>query len=175
MKFFTSFEPAKCQPAPTGNGKEIDWQLKFVKGIDTVVASGEIDVYAQIQATAEATPSISELIAQYNVTRDPSIFDQKKGAMFFDLTALPKDIFEMQALQREAQLKFDQLPIEIKQAYDNNLYNFIQDDKAFDKVRDYFNRDFTNFKAEADKYAAAEKAAQASASNITKSEVKANE
>lgn len=175
MKFFTSFEPAKCQPAPTGSGKEIDWQLKYVKGIDTVVESGEIDVYAQIQAAAEATPSVSELVAQYNVTLDPSIFDQKKGAMFFDLTALPKDIFEMQALQREAQLKFEQLPTEIKRAYDNNLYNFIQDDKSFDKVRDYLNKDYANFKADADARAAAEKAAKTSASDTTKSEVKANE
>ena len=125
MKFFTSFEPPKCKPCPSGNGKEIDWQLKIVKGNEEAVACGEIDVYAQIQAAAAATPSISDMIAQYNVTHDPSIFEQKKGAMFFDLTTLPKDIFEMQALQREAQLKFDELPVEIKQAYDNNLYNFV--------------------------------------------------
>ena len=145
MKFFTSYEPAKCQPAPTGTGKEIDWQMKLVKGVEEFVNVGEIDVYAQIQASASANPSIPELIAKYQVTQDPSIFEQRKDAQFFDLTKVPKDIFEMQALQREAQLKFEKLPIEIRDQYDNNLYNFIQDDKSFDKVRSYFEKKFNSF------------------------------
>lgn len=144
MKFYSSFDPPKCKPAPTGNGKEIDWQLKLVKGVEEIVNAGEIDIYSQIQACAEGTPTVSELVSRFVVTQDPSIFEAKKSAEFFDLTKVPKDIFEIQSMQREAQLQFDRLPLEIKQKYNNNLYEFIQDDKSCEVIRDYINKDYSS-------------------------------
>lgn len=170
MKFYSSFDPPKCKPAPTGNGKEIDWQMKLVKGTEEVVNAGEIDVYAQIQAVAESTPTVSELVSKFVITGDPSVFEAKKSAEFFDLTKVPKDIFEMQAMQREAQLQFDRLPVEIKQKYNNNLYDFINDDKSFDTIREYINKDYASRVEAFEKKKASDMKEQ-----IAKSEVKSNE
>lgn len=138
MKFFSSFNVAKVKPCPTGNGTEVDWQLRKVKGVDELVDCGVVNVYERIQACLDSAVDVNKLVDQYLLTADNSIFEQRKNAQYFDLTKVPKDIFEMQALTDEAQLKFDQLPIAIKQKYDNNLYNFIMDDKAFEKVKDFF-------------------------------------
>lgn len=134
-KFFTSFVPAKHVPAPTGNGTEIDWKKKKVKGVDTLVISGVINTYSQIQASRESS-DLNYLVKQYQETGDASVFTQRR-AEYFDLTKMPKDVFEYQAMIEEAQAKFAELPADLRSKFGNNLYNYISDDSAFDKVRTY--------------------------------------
>ena len=134
-KFFTSFSPAKCMPAPSGNGTEIDWKLTKVKGIEELSNDGVINVYQKIQASRESS-DLNYLVKQYQETGDSSVF-QCRRAEYFDLTKMPKDVFEYQAMIDEAQAKFAELPADLRMKFDNNLYNYISDDSAFDKVRAY--------------------------------------
>lgn len=134
-KFFTSFSPAKHVPAPTGFGTEIDWKLKKVKGVETLVDGGVINVYSQIQASRESS-DLNYLVKQYQETGDASIFKQRR-AEYFDLSKMPKNVFEYQDMIEEAQAKFSELPADLRAKFGNNLYNYISDDSAFDKVRTF--------------------------------------
>ena len=99
-KFFTAFSPAKHVPAPTGTGTEVDWKLKKVKGVETLVDSGVINVYSQIQASRESS-DLNYLVKQYQETGDASVFKQRR-AEYFDLSKMPKDVFEYQDMIEEA-------------------------------------------------------------------------
>lgn len=155
-KFFTSYSPAKCMPTPSGNGTEIDWKLTKVKGIEDLTNSGVINVYQKIQASRESS-DLNYLVKQYQETGDSSVFLRRR-AEYFDLTKMPKDVFDYQAMIDEAQAKFAELPADLRAKFGNNLYNYISDDSAFDKVRTYMqaelskNNPYKDFKVNTEAY-----------------------
>lgn len=164
-KFFTSFEPAKCVCCPSGDGTEPEMKMKIIKGVQLPEEVGRVNIYDKIQASADSV-DLNRLIEIYETTGNPDVLNQRR-AEFFDTTQYPKDMFEMQALIAEAQERFDNLPARIKDRYNNNVYDFVNDDKSFEKLKDYFKVNFDS--------PAYDKTTKLKTEAISKSEVKSNE
>lgn len=113
-------------------GERHPQQQEFDRKKITLTKAGETyNVYDAIQA-ANVDTDIYEVLKKYHCTTDQAVeYMQNKGGIkgvYQDIVELQNkaqnlaDIFE---IQQEAQMKFDLLPVEIKQKYGNNLSEFL--------------------------------------------------
>lgn len=115
MKFFTpGTEKFVCN---SGSGLVQQYAPKVNDdGTITLVEDGVFDLYAQIQADAEAN-SIPAILKRFE-NGDPSGFSGQP--MYGDFTELPKTYAEFLQAQINADRIWDQLAPSIKEKFDNN-------------------------------------------------------
>lgn len=87
-----------------------------------VEEKGKENLYDYIQSFAESC-DINNIIKKFE-SGDLNALNQRKGE-FMDLTEMPTDYFEMVNTINEAKYKFERLPIEVKQKFDNDPNKFI--------------------------------------------------
>lgn len=95
------------------------------KGEEEFYISGKTNVYEKIQADAE-NANIENILTKILSTGDTSLLQQRKGE-FLDLTEVPTNIFEAQQKIQEAEKTFLELPMEIRQEYNNNFNEYLKD------------------------------------------------
>lgn len=88
----------------------------------TVVEKGKEDFYAYINSFADSV-NIHVLLNRFK-NGDTESLMQRAGA-YIDISALPTNINEFMQLARNAENLFNSLPIETKNAFNNNVVEFI--------------------------------------------------
>lgn len=105
----------------SGDRYRIEYTGKVLdNGVIELVENGKTDVYAQIQADAEAN-SIPAILARFE-NGDPSVFDAKP--LYGDFTELPKTYAEFLQRQIDAQRVWDSLDPQMKVKFDNDMNQF---------------------------------------------------
>lgn len=116
--FVADSEEFVCEPGDRYRdeftGKVLD------NGVIELVPNGKTDVYAQIQADAEAN-SIPAILARFE-NGDPSGFDAR--TLYGDFTELPKTYAEFLQRQIDAQHVWESLDPRQRARFDNDMNQF---------------------------------------------------
>lgn len=81
-----------------------------------------INFVEEIQQDRGMTPA--EMVKRYELTKDPSVLQQRVKQNYGDYTGLTGSLVEMQAKLSNARYQFEDLPLEIRQKYDNDFLKF---------------------------------------------------
>lgn len=93
-------------------------------GVNELVEEDEpFDWYGMIQASTEGC-SMDYLLKRFQQTGDISILQKTKG-QYFDSTDMPKDLLGMYKKVQEGERYFNQLPLEVRQQFDNSFTKFL--------------------------------------------------
>lgn len=121
MKFRTKYD-RKRTFTPVGSAEMTQYTAKFDDaGVLVLEESGKVNVYNEIQSHAESV-DLNTIIRQYE-SGDVSALSKMQG-VFADVTQLPTTYAEMLNLIRFGEEAFDQLPVEIKQQFNNSFEQF---------------------------------------------------
>lgn len=139
VKFFSSYNEPETKGVPTGDGFENDYEEKIVDGQKILIKKKERrNLQAEIDACKDSC-DIAKIIEKYVVSGDDSLID-KKATFFGDFTSAPKSLIEAQNQMFDAQRSFDSLSPEIKGLYHNNVFEFINDPDAMDKIQQIYEK-----------------------------------
>lgn len=123
MKFRTAYSEERVRVhAPTGSKWATQYSIDIVDGVRTVVPSGKENVYDSIQKSAPGNV-IEDLIRRAR-NGDSSAIPQPVDS-FLDLSHLPNDMLEAHMMLEKAHAKYEQLPLELRNRYDNSFEKFI--------------------------------------------------
>lgn len=92
------------------------------------------DVYLEIQSHKDVC-DIHKIVERYRAG-DVDVLQRVQG-MYGDLTVVPKNIFEFKEMEARLCESFDQLPVDIKQRFDNSYLQFAMSagsDSWFEKL-----------------------------------------
>lgn len=92
-------------------------------GLITLKPIDKVDYYEKIQADKQLC-DINYLLQRY-AAGDTSVFDQRE-TYFADVTKAPKSLAEAYEIMFKAEHYFEQLPVAVKEKFDNNYYRFLQ-------------------------------------------------
>ena len=110
-------------PSPTGDGFEVKREFQTMPdGTRNLVEVGHTNTYEIIQASLEQ--SLIYNILRRHAAGDPTALAAVEGR-YMDVSGLPTSLAEMQALVMSARDGFDQLPIEVRRAYDFDAAKFV--------------------------------------------------
>lgn len=105
-----------------GSGVEPVYSLVFDdNGVELVQKTGERDVYSEIQSYREST-ELSVLLSRY-AQGDTAALNQKVGS-FFDAVDMPKTYAELFQRARDAEIRFSQLPADLKSLFNGSYTEF---------------------------------------------------
>lgn len=91
-------------------------------GTVDLVESGKIDIQAKIQSFLPET-DINFILAKY-AAGDLQILNQREG-MYGDFTHLPSTFAEVLQIQIDAEAKFNLLPLDLRNKYDNDYKRWL--------------------------------------------------
>lgn len=121
MKFRTKYDRIIKESEP-GSGIRIVREGVLKNNVITVVDKGNEDLYSYINSFADSV-NIHVLLNRFK-NGDTESLMQRAGA-YIDISALPTNINEFMQLARNAENLFNSLPIETKNAFNNNVVEFI--------------------------------------------------
>lgn len=169
VKFYSSYNEPETIGSPTGTGFENVYKLKIVDGQEVLFKEKEQrNLQEEIDASKDSC-DIAKIIEKYVISGDESLINQVP-TQFGDFTKTPKSLIEAQNQLMEARQSFDSLSVDVKALFNNNVYQFISDDKALDKINDFYSKKMINGRVSVN----AKTVGDVSDSDI-KSEVKSNE
>ena len=94
-------------------------------GYPILVDNGSHDLYAEIQSYKDST-DLSTILSSFDLTSASGLqFDDIEGQIN-DFTNAPKTPGELLNTINEGKLLFNSLPVSVKGAFGNSLYNFVQ-------------------------------------------------
>lgn len=125
MKFNTYFSEHKVYYSNPGSPVKIEYQLQIVGDNKELVATGKHSLYDYIQSHADSV-DIHKILERCALLDDYSILN-RMPTRFMDVVDAPKNLAEAAAMTQEAENFFDRMPLEIKEKYDNNFIQFLQD------------------------------------------------
>lgn len=98
-----------------GSHFEDTYEFRIVEGVETLVKTGETDVYERIQSFADST-DINIILARY-LNGDITALNQSNGA-YFDATNYPKTYAELYDRVKAAETVYNNLPDKVKEKYE---------------------------------------------------------
>lgn len=127
MKFKTQFNYSDLPTIAIEPGKRFkdEFQLRIVDGIEELVKVGETDFYEYIQSHKDSV-DIHKILERCALIDDYSMLN-KMPTTFMDTTGMPSNLMEAYQQIQDAKNFFDQMPVSIKEKYDNNANAFIMD------------------------------------------------
>jgi hypothetical protein len=111
--------------SPTGNGHEPEYEYKLKDKGRELVKTGEKDVYALIQSRLDET-KIENIIKK--ATYDPAALgsqDWQNNGTFVDISDVPTSYHEWYGRIKDAEDKFEKLPVEIKAKWDYDVEAYV--------------------------------------------------
>lgn len=89
---------------------------------------------------------INNIVRSMSIDTFNELQEQMRSAVsFIDTTKMPSNIYELQNFKYQMQDKFNSLPVELKQMFDNNYYKFInsiENGSVQNVIDSYFNMIF---------------------------------
>lgn len=125
MKFRTKYGEHLKVDTAVGSPVKIEYQLRIIDGEEKLVETGKSDWYAYIQSHKDSV-DIHKILERCAMLDDYSPL-MRMPAQFMDVTQMPKNLAEAHTMIQDAKNFFEQMPIEIKQKYENNYMQFISD------------------------------------------------
>lgn len=106
-----------------GDRMKIEYELRVDDdGFEYIVEVGKSDLYDEIQSHAMSV-DINYLIARYSAGDMNAL--QRRQAVYGDFTTAPKTFADMLNQVRDAHNVFDQMPVEVKQRFDNSFERWL--------------------------------------------------
>lgn len=124
-KFRTLYTERKIVHIEPGSGIKDEFQLRVVDGTKTLVKTGQSNLYEYIQSHADSV-DIHKILERCAMMDDYSPL-MRMPAQFMDVTEMPKNLAEAYAAVMDAENFFNRMPTDIKEKYDNNFIQFLQD------------------------------------------------
>lgn len=120
VKFRSKYDKGECKfKAPTGSFTELRHRAQMdSEGRRTLVKDKVVDIYNLIQANREECEI--ERIIQRAVEGDYNALNQAVG-VYTDITGAPRSVAEAQQWIIGIKEKWDELPAEIKNKFENNV------------------------------------------------------
>lgn len=125
MKFRSKYSDRKEVFLVSGNPFKKEYQIRIVDGEETLAETGESDWYGYIQSHADSV-DIHKILERCAMLQDYSPL-MRMPAEFMDVTYMPKTLAEAYAMTKDAENFFERMPTSVKEKYDNNFVQFIQD------------------------------------------------
>lgn len=123
IPFFTAYNRPKTTAAPAGSKEEPVYQMQIdLRGNKTLVKTGMTNIYDIIQESLEQ--SKIETIIRRATEGDPYALTMMNG-QYIDTTDVPNTLAEAQQFVIRAKEEFDQLPINIRRAFDMSAEKYI--------------------------------------------------
>lgn len=123
IPFYTAYNRPKTTAAPAGSKEEPVYQMQIdLKGNKTLVKTGMTNIYDIIQESLEQ--SKIETIMRKATEGDLHALTMMNG-QYIDTTDLPATLAEAQRFVIQAKEEFDQLPINIRRAFDMSAEKYI--------------------------------------------------
>lgn len=126
-KIYSLQEKPESKPSATGNGKEPEYSYEIdEKGARTLKRTGEVNVYAQIQTYLEET-KIENIIQR--ATYDPAAIGSQEWMKQaeVDISNMPENYHEWKRMVNDAENRFNALPAELKEKFDNSVEQYISE------------------------------------------------
>lgn len=121
--YYTAYNRPKTEAAPAGSKEEPVYQMEIdLKGHKHLIQTGKTNIYDIIQESLEQ--SKIENIIRRATEGDPYALDMMNG-QYIDTTDLPTSLAEAQRFVIRAKEEFDQLPINIRRAFDMSAEKYI--------------------------------------------------
>lgn len=127
IKIYSLQERPESKPSVTGNGKESEYSYEInEKGKRELKRTGEVNVYAQIQTYLEET-KIENIIQR--ATYDPAEIGSQEWMTqaTVDISNVPENYHEWKKMVNDAENKFNSLPAELKEKFDNSVEQYISE------------------------------------------------
>lgn len=124
-KFRTLYTDRKVVYINPGSPIKEEFQLRIVDGTKTLVKTGESSLYEYIQSHADSV-DLHKILERCAMIDDYSLLN-RMPSQFMDVTEMPKNLAEAYAAVQDAENFFDRMPVSIKEKYDNNFIQFLQD------------------------------------------------
>lgn len=125
MKFRNKYTERKEVFLEPGNPVKKEYAIRIVDGEETLAETGESDWYGYIQSHADSV-DIHKILERCAMMDDYSPL-MRMPAEFMDVTYMPKTLAEAYAMTKDAENFFERMPTSVKEKYDNNFVQFIQD------------------------------------------------
>lgn len=124
----------------TGDRLEEVWAMKLDdKGNEEFYVSGLHNTYAEIQAYADEV-NLEKIIDRCMETGDLNLLNQVKKD-YIDITEMPKNLIDAKNKINKAETEFYNLPLEIREKYENNFNKYLADVGSEEWVKNMnFNR-----------------------------------
>lgn len=124
-KFRTQYTEHVTKHICCGDPVKIEYQLRIVDGCRTLVETGKTSLYDYIQSHADSV-DIHKILERCAMIDDYSLLN-RMPAKFMDVSEMPKTLAEAYAAVQDAENFFDRMPTDIKEKYDNNFLQFLDD------------------------------------------------
>lgn len=125
MRFRSAYSPHVVFASPSGSNDYVEYQRsKDDNGVDCLVKGCIHDRQAELKAAARGA-DISSIIRRH-LNGDPSAVGSVDSSMFGDITGAPKDLLEAQRQLIKASNAFYDLPVALRNRYQNNPVKFMQ-------------------------------------------------
>lgn len=122
-EFYTAYKRPETKPAPAGEKEEPVYEMQIdLKGHKKLVMTGKTNIYDIIQESLEQ--SKIENIIRRATEGDPYALTVMNG-QYIDTSDLPTSLAEAQAFVIKAKSEFDQLPINIRRAFDMSAEKYV--------------------------------------------------
>lgn len=142
LKYYTEYNLPPITPECCGDKIVKMYQMQKNKDGDTeLVCTGTRDQNAVIQSHKNSC-DINYILER--AKNDPRILNMST-MQYLDLTELPSNIYEASDMIERAKDSFMNLPVDIREKFDNNPEKFVRsydEGKMPDIVRDYIDRNF---------------------------------
>lgn len=125
--FRTMYDRKQLKPvkACPGSGTKIEYQLRIKGSVEILEPVGKSSLYDYIQSHADSV-DIHKILERCALMDDYSILN-RMPANFMDVTEMPKSLAEAYSMVEDARKMFERMPTSVKESYDNNFVEFIQD------------------------------------------------
>lgn len=122
MMFRTQYSERKRFFADPGSRVKVTYTGKIDdRGKLTLVETGKLDTYAEIQSYKDSV-DINVILKRFS-QGDANALNKVQG-IYGDFTEMPKTYADMLNLVIGGSEKFEALPLEVKQKFNNNFYEF---------------------------------------------------
>lgn len=123
--FRNKYEKHERVIADPGSPVKIEYQLRIIDNNEEIVETGKSNLYEYIQSHADSV-DITKILERCALIQDYSMLNRMPAA-FMDVTDMPSNLAEAYAQVKDAKNYFDRMPIDIKEKYNNNFVEFIDD------------------------------------------------
>lgn len=125
MKFGTKYGNHLVIENNPGSPVKIEYQLRVIDGQEQLVETGKSNWYEYIQSHKDSV-DIHKILERCAMIDDYSPL-MRMPAQFMDVTDMPKNLAEAHTMIQDAKNFFEQMPVDIKEKYENNYMAFIKD------------------------------------------------